>query len=44
MSGLVIVGTLAGLVATIWGGAFVALALFLGAPRPERDMTRRRAF
>jgi hypothetical protein len=44
MSGLVVAGILAGFVAAVGGGAFVALALFLGIPRPERDDTRRRAF
>jgi hypothetical protein len=44
MSGLVVAGLLAALVTAVGGGAFVALALLLGIPRPGRDTTRRRAF
>jgi hypothetical protein len=44
MSGLVIAGLLAALITAIGGGAFVGVALILGTPRPERDLSRRRAF
>jgi hypothetical protein len=44
MSGLVVAGLLAALITAVGGGAFVALALLLGIPRPGHDSTRRRAF
>lgn len=44
MSGLVIGGVVAALIAAAGAGAFVSIALLLGSPRPERDLTRRRAF
>jgi hypothetical protein len=37
MSGLIMGGIVAALIAAVGGGAFVALALALGIPRPERD-------
>ena len=44
MSGLVMGGIVAALIAAVGAGAFILVALLLGSPRPERDVARRRAF
>jgi hypothetical protein len=44
MSGLLLGVIVAALIAAVGAGAFVSIALLLGSPRPERDVTRRRAF
>ena len=44
MSGLLLGAVVAAFIAAVAGGTFVLVALLLGMPRPERDVTRRRAF
>jgi hypothetical protein len=44
MSGLVMGGIVAAVIAAVGGGAFVSVALLVGGPKAERVVSRRRPF